>query len=55
LLANNLWLIALEAFDGMLEVARSLTTSLDGRLCDETRSVLTRQAIDELRAELASL
>jgi len=46
---------ALEAFDGMLEVARSLTTSLDGRLCDETRSVLTRQAIDELRAELASL
>jgi len=46
---------ALEAYDGMLETARSLTASLDGRLCDETRSVLTRQAIDELRAELASL
>ena len=46
---------ALEAYDGMLEAARSLTSSLDGRLCDDTRSVLTRQAIDELRAELASL
>jgi len=46
---------ALEAFDGMLEAARSLTASLDGRLCDDRRSVLTRQAIDELRAELASL
>ena len=46
---------ALEAFDGMLETARSLATSLDGRLCDDRRSVLTRQAIDELRAELTGL
>jgi len=46
---------ALEAYDGMLETARSLATSLDGRLCDETRSVLTRQAIDEARAELVGL
>ena len=46
---------ALEAYDGMLGVARSLASSLDGRLCDETRSVLTRQAIDELRSELAPL
>jgi len=38
-----------------LGVARSLASSLDGRLCDETRSVLTRQAIDELRSELAPL
>ena len=44
---------ALDAYDGMLETARSLAATLDGRLCDETRSVLTRQAIDELRAELA--
>jgi len=46
---------ALEAYDCMLEAARSLTDSLNGRLCDETRSVLTRQAIDELRTELNSL
>ena len=45
----------LEAFDGMLETARSLTASLDGRLCDDTRSVLTKQAIDELRKELATI
>lgn len=46
---------AVEAYDGMLEAARSLAASLDGRLCDERRSVLTKQAIDEIRAELASL
>ena len=46
---------ALEAYDGMLETARALASSLDGRLCDDRRSVLTRQAIDEQRAELASL
>jgi len=44
----------LEAFDGMLETARALSASLDGRLCDDRRSVLTKQAIDELRSELAS-
>ncbi len=43
---------ALEAYDGMLGTARSLADSLNGRLCDETRSVLTRQAIDAQRAEL---
>ena len=46
---------ALEAYDGMLEAARSLAASLDGRLCDDRRSVLTKQAIEEIRAELASL
>lgn len=46
---------ALEAYDSMLETARSLTDSLNGRLCDETRSVLTRQAIDVLRTELNTL
>ena len=46
---------ALEAYDGMLAAARSLAASLDGRLCDDRRSVLTKQAIDEMRAELASL
>ena len=46
---------AIEAYDGMLEAARSLAASLDGRLCDDRRSVLTKQAIDEIRAELVSL
>lgn len=46
---------ALEAYDGMLAAARSLAASLDGRLCDDRRSVLTKQAIDEIRAELAGL
>jgi len=46
---------ALDAFDNMLEAARSLSDSLDGRLCDDRRSVLTRQAIDELRSELSAL
>lgn len=43
---------ALEVFDDMLDTARKLTEELNGRLCDDHRSVLTRQAIDDLRASL---
>jgi cell division protein ZipA len=43
---------ALEVFDDMLDTARKLTNELNGRLCDDHRSVLTRQAIDDLRASL---
>lgn len=43
---------ALEVFDDMLASARKLSEELNGRLCDDHRSVLTRQAIDDLRASL---
>ncbi|WP_126454676.1 cell division protein ZipA [Sulfuriflexus mobilis] len=43
---------ALQVFDDMLDTARKLTHELNGRLCDDHRSVLTRQAIDDLRADL---
>lgn len=43
---------ALEVFDDMLDTARKLADELNGRLCDDHRSVLTRQAIDDLRASL---
>jgi cell division protein ZipA len=43
---------ALEVFDDMLDTARKLSEELNGRLCDDHRSVLTRQAIDDLRASL---
>lgn len=43
---------ALEVFDDMLGTARKLSEELNGRLCDDHRSVLTRQAIDDLRASL---
>jgi cell division protein ZipA len=43
---------ALEVFDDMLDTARKLSEELGGRLCDDHRSVLTRQAIDDLRASL---
>jgi len=46
---------ALEAYDSMLDAARSLADAMNGRLCDETRSVLTRQAIDAQRTELNAL
>jgi len=42
----------LDAYDMMLETARSISDSLNGRLCDDKRSVLTTQAIEELRREL---
>lgn len=45
---------ALEVFDDMLDTARKISEELNGRLCDDHRSVLTRQAIDELRASLNS-
>lgn len=43
---------ALEVFDDMLDTARKISDELSGRLCDDHRSVLTRQAIDDLRASL---
>lgn len=43
----------LEAYDMMLDTARSITDSLNGRLCDDKRSVLTSQAIEEVRRELS--
>ncbi|MDT8403018.1 cell division protein ZipA [Sulfuriflexus sp.] len=43
---------ALAVFDDMLDTARKLADELHGRLCDDHRSVLTRQAIDDLRASL---
>jgi len=44
---------ALEVFDDMLDTARKISEELNGRLCDDHRSVLTRQAIDDLRASLS--
>jgi len=44
----------LEAFDMMLDTARTLTDSLNGRLCDDRRSVLTKQAIEEIRRKLST-
>ena len=45
---------ALEVFDDMLDTARKIAEELNGRLCDDHRSVLTRQAIDDLRASISS-
>jgi len=43
---------AIKAFDAMVLAARSLAASLEGRLCDATRSVLTRQTISHMREEV---
>jgi len=43
---------AIKAFDTMVTAARSLTGSLEGRLCDATRSVLTNQTISHMREEV---
>jgi cell division protein ZipA len=40
---------AVWAFEAMVEAARSLADSLDGTVCDATRSVLTRQTIGHMR------
>jgi cell division protein ZipA len=40
---------AIRAFDAMVEAARSLADSLEGNVCDATRSVLTRQTIAHMR------
>jgi cell division protein ZipA len=40
---------AIRAFDAMVEAARSLADSLEGNVCDATRSVLTNQTIAHMR------
>ena len=45
---------AVAAFDAMVAAGRSLAESLDGSLCDATRSVLTRQAISHMREQVIS-
>jgi len=40
------------AFDAMVESARALAASLDGTVCDATRSVLTNQSIGHMREEV---
>lgn len=42
----------IKAFDAMVTAARSLATSLEGSLCDATRSVLTNQTISHMREEV---
>jgi len=44
---------ATQAFDRMLDTARSLASSLDGELRDDARSVLTRQAISRIKEIIA--
>ena len=41
------------AFQQMLDAARSVADHLDGRLCDESRSTLTPQSINHLRERIA--
>jgi cell division protein ZipA len=43
---------AVWAFEAMVAAGRSLVDSLDGSLCDATRSVLTRQAISHMREQV---
>lgn len=43
---------AIQAFDAMVAAARSLAASLEGSLCDATRSVLTNQTISHMREEV---
>jgi cell division protein ZipA len=45
---------AVWAFEAMVAAGRSLVDSLDGSLCDSTRSVLTRQAIGHMREQVIS-
>lgn len=45
---------AVWAFESMVESARILADSLDGTICDATRSVLTRQTISHMRDEVIS-
>jgi cell division protein ZipA len=42
-----------EAFQKMLEAARTVAQDLDGTLCDESRSTLTPQSINHLRERIA--
>jgi cell division protein ZipA len=41
-----------DAFDKLVEVGQSLAEKLGGELCDETRSVLTRQTIGHLKEKV---
>ena len=43
-----------EAFDHLLRVGEGLAEKLDGELCDERRSVLTRQTIGHLKERIES-
>lgn len=42
-----------DAFQQMLEAAKTVAEDLDGTLCDETRSTLTPQSINHLRERIA--
>lgn len=41
-----------DAFEKLIEVGRALADKLGGELCDETRSVLTRQTIGHLKEKV---
>lgn len=43
---------AIRAFDAMVRAARSLAGSLEGSICDVSRSVLTNQTIAHMREEV---
>nr|VFK78859.1 MAG: cell division protein ZipA [Candidatus Kentron sp. SD] len=43
------------AFELMLNVAQQLAKSLDGELCDDTRSTLTTQSVNHLRERIEEL
>ena len=42
-----------DAFQQMLDAAKSLAQELDGKVCDESRSTLTPQSINHLRERIA--
>jgi|GEM_PF-991121 len=42
-----------DAFQQMLEAAKSVAQELDGKVCDESRSTLTPQSINHLRERIA--
>jgi cell division protein ZipA len=42
-----------DAFQLMLDAAKTLAEDLDGTLCDESRSTLTSQSINHLRERIA--
>ena len=41
------------AFQQMLEAGRRIAERLDGVLCDETRSTLTKQSVNHIREQIA--
>jgi cell division protein ZipA len=45
----------MQAFDYMLETARAVARNLGADVLDESRSVLTRQAIDHSRQQIREL